>query len=310
MESKNSQLKEQNKQWLQNQINHILQPMMHEISVKNPENPTKFMVEYLEKEFGDRATLGDLSQIDTLKQKIADLKIKVQTQQATKNSTQSETRSNQGSEHETDEDDEDDYVDDLPMEKIKQKAKGPRSSVSAEAFGAWNQKSAFKAKVIPKSEEQQTKIYEKLNQSFMFSNLDESEKKIVIDAMEERKVTANTCVIKEGEEGAELFMVQSGRLACTKVFKGNTEPTHLKNYEPGEAFGELALLYNAPRAATITANEDCILWALDRQTFTHIVKDSASKKRAEYEEFLEKVSLLATMEPYERMKLADAFKTT
>ena len=62
------------------------------------------MVEYLEREFGDRATLGDLSQIDTLKQKIADLKVRVQTQQATKNSTQSETRSNQGSEHETDED--------------------------------------------------------------------------------------------------------------------------------------------------------------------------------------------------------------
>jgi len=53
--------------------------MMHDISVKNPANPTKYMVEYLEKEFGDRATLGDLSQIDTLKQRIADLKIKVET---------------------------------------------------------------------------------------------------------------------------------------------------------------------------------------------------------------------------------------
>lgn len=143
----------------------------------------------------------------------------------------------------------------------------------------------------------------------MFSNLDESEKNIVIGAMDERQVSDKTVVIQEGEEGSELFMVQTGRLACTKIFKGKTEPTHLKNYEPGEAFGELALLYNAPRAATITASEACVLWALDRQTFTHIVKDSASKKRAEYEEFLEKVSLLASMESYERMKLADAFKT-
>jgi cAMP-dependent protein kinase regulator len=50
---------------------------------------------------------------------------------------------------------------------------------------------------------------------------------------------------------------------------------HLKYYLPGEAFGELALLYNAPRAASIVASEASELWALDRRTFNHIVKDSA-----------------------------------
>lgn len=49
----------------------------------------------------------------------------------------------------------------------------------------------------------------------------------------------------------------------------------LKLYSPGEAFGELALLYNAPRQATIRAKEDCILYALDRDTFNNIVKGAA-----------------------------------
>ena len=44
---------------------------------------------------------------------------------------------------------------------------------------------------------------------------------------------------------------------------------------PGEGFGELALLYNAPRAATIKAIEDSIVWKLDGDTFNHIVKDAA-----------------------------------
>jgi cAMP-dependent protein kinase regulator len=53
------------------------------------------------------------------------------------------------------------------------------------------------------------------------------------------------------------------------------EPKFLKEYQPGEAFGELALLYNAPRAANITAKTQCTLWSLDRSTFNNIVKDAA-----------------------------------
>jgi cAMP-dependent protein kinase regulator len=65
-------------------------------------------------------------------------------------------------------------------------------------------------------------------------------------------------------------------LECFKLFPGEAQPKHLKNYEPGDAFGELALLYNAPRAATIKAKTDVQLWVLDRNTFTHIVKDAAA----------------------------------
>jgi cAMP-dependent protein kinase regulator len=57
---------------------------------------------------------------------------------------------------------------------------------------------------------------------------------------------------------------------------GEEQPKHLKNYEPGDSFGELALLYNAPRAATIISKTDSDLWVLDRNTFNHIVKDAAA----------------------------------
>ena len=57
--------------------------------------------------------------------------------------------------------------------------------------------------------------------------------------------------------------------------EGESEEKYLKTYEPGEAFGELALLYNAPRAATIKAKNNCTLWVLDRNTFNHIVKDAS-----------------------------------
>ena len=83
----------------------------------------------------------------------------------------------------------------------------------------------------------------------------------------------------------------------------------MKVYYSGEAFGELALLYNAPRAATITALTDSILWALDRGTFINIVKKSAMKKRERYEEFLARNPLFSEMDPYERTQIIDAFRS-
>jgi hypothetical protein len=57
-------------------------------------------------------------------------------------------------------------------------------------------------------------------------------------------------------------------LTVTKTFNNEEGPKHL-NYH-GEAFGELALLYNASSAV----KEDLILWTLYRETFNHILKRS------------------------------------
>lgn len=142
----------------------------------------------------------------------------------------------------------------------------------------------------------------------MFNALDEKEFEIVVDSIEEVKVQQGDLIIKEGDEGDCMYVVEQGTLICTKVFKGNTEPTFLKEYHPGEGFGELALLYNAPRAATIKAKDEGVVWRLDRDTFNHIVKDAAARKREKYENFLASVKILSSMDPYERQKIADALK--
>jgi cAMP-dependent protein kinase regulator len=84
--------------------------------------------------------------------------------------------------------------------------------VSAEAFGTFNKKEEFKARVVPKDEKVRAAIMDKIEKSFMFSGLDDAEKQVVVDAMEDKKVFKNEVVIKEGDIGDCLYVVASGSL--------------------------------------------------------------------------------------------------
>ena len=68
------------------------------------------------------------------------------------------------------------------------------------------------------------------------------------------------------------------------------------------------MLYNTPRAATIVAINDSILWSLDRATFNYILREASVKKQSYYESFMSKIPLFSEMDPYERSKVVDAFK--
>ncbi len=71
---------------------------------------------------------------------------------------------------------------------------------------------------------------------------------------------------------------------------------------------ELALLYNAPRAATLKAKNECLLWSLDRETFNNIVKTSVEKKREKYASILKYCDLLSEMESGELEQVCDALQ--
>ena len=139
----------------------------------------------------------------------------------------------------------------------------------------------------------------------MFKIIDEKELNIVIDAMEIIDTHEGDKVIVEGDKGDAMYIVELGHLDCTKIIKGVN--TFLKVYTTGGSFGELSLLYNVPRAASITAKDDGVLYKLDWDTFNNIVKDAAMRRWEMYEEFLKKVPLLKDLENYERVSISDAF---
>lgn len=123
-------------------------------------------------------------------------------------------------------------------------------------------------------------------------------------------------VIIQGDAGDYFYVVERGSFDVYVNDSGAVQsgPDGMGNkvgtIQSGGSFGELALMYNAPRAATVVSAEaHCTLWALDRVTFRRILMESTFARRRLYESFLEEVPLLSSLTPYERSKIADALET-
>ncbi|KAI8344296.1 cyclic nucleotide-binding-like protein [Chlamydoabsidia padenii] len=182
-----------------------------------------------------------------------------------------------------------------------------RTSVSAESI-APSQSQDFIKTVVPKTTEQCDRIRFSVGNNFLFKHLDEEQAQDVVDAMAEKVVEQGDHLIEQGAVGDYFYIVESGTFDC---FIKQNDDTLVKvvSYEAGGSFGELALMYNAPRAATIIATSPSVVWALDRITFRTILMEHTSRKRRMYESFLEEVPLLKSLKSYERHKIADALES-
>lgn len=179
-----------------------------------------------------------------------------------------------------------------------------RVSVSAEALNPNTfSKDNWKPPVHQLSHDQLTRLNASVIKNFLFSQLDEDSLRTIIFALEEKRYPKNTEIIKQGDEGDFFYVLEKGTvdyLVDGKVVNTSSD---------GSSFGELALMYNSPRAATVVAKTDCIVWALDRMTFRRILLEGTAKKRSLYENFLKEVPVLQSLSSYERSKLADALNT-
>ncbi len=100
----------------------------------------------------------------------------------------------------------------------------------------------------------------------LFSRLNERELLRVMQAAEVYQFEKDELVVKEGEEGDQMFVTLQGRL------KIETGQAVLDELGPGEHLGEMALLRSTPRSATVTALEPSELIALRRADFFEIIR--------------------------------------
>lgn len=216
-------------------------------------------------------------------------------------------------EEDPDEDEDDEMeMDEAEFEKqvmgriASEAANGPRKTRCAVSSESTARSADWKAPVYEKTKEQEERLTKALGQSFMFAALSGEDLPVVIKAFKETPVTAGTTVITQGDEVVSdqpaLYVFESGALS---VYKTGTDAAVFKYDSVGQYFGDLALLYNAPRAATVKADTDCVLWSIDRNTFNYLVKDAARMAVEKRMSFLEEVPILKGLTPEEKATLSD-----
>ena len=305
---------EAEQQKLKSRIFPYLKMLTYEILMKKPVNIASFMIDFLSKQ-GNYTTSGltfaekkELEKLRNTVKRYRELDEFHKTEEEKNEENSDSEDENEDLINPSDEEKIENQVNIMKINPKSQHKKNTRNSVSAEVYGIFNKKKIFVPKKIHKTEEQINRIKGKIISSFIFSSLDKKEIEIVINAMEEKKFKIDEKVITQGEVGDCLYIVETGSLSCYKILESG-ENKFLCNYGPGDAFGELALLYNCPRAASIIcSSEESILWALDRETFNQIVKTAAQNKREKYENFLKQVDILSTIDSYELGKICDSLK--
>ena len=90
-----------------------------------------------------------------------------------------------------------------------------------------------------------------------------------------REYPPETVICKENEIGTVFYMVLEGDFEVSKLIN-NTEKRLLKSLTAGDFFGEMALIHNAPRAATVITKTNVIVLELDKDGFDQVLKHSPS----------------------------------
>lgn len=156
---------------------------------------------------------------------------------------------------------------------------------------------SFQAPVFFKSQAEKQFIREALQSNFVFAALSERELRTIIDAFEAQDTKANETLIVQGDVGDYFYVLRKG----TVRFEVNRKV--VGHAGEGKSFGELALLYTSPRAASVIAETKSTLYRVDQKTFRYIMQSQTLQTENDKKDLLKGVSFFDVLDPTDINKL-------
>lgn len=114
----------------------------------------------------------------------------------------------------------------------------------------------------------------------LFAGLPEEDLNRLCEMVERVHLPAGQVLFEEGSRGDRAYVIESGELEVIKISAG--QPILLDLRRAGDVIGEIALLEDTPRTATLRALSDSILLAINQEQFDHLTNSSPTAARALY----------------------------
>ncbi|PAA75113.1 hypothetical protein BOX15_Mlig031621g3 [Macrostomum lignano] len=181
-----------------------------------------------------------------------------------------------------------------PRERLK------RQGVSGESLDS--QLGGIELTQHEKDDKSKALIRDAINNNQLLQRMEPEQVEQLVACMYSRTVPPGCHVIRQGEAGQHLYVCSEGELEVTQ------ENRSLGSVRRGVAFGELALLYNCTRTASVRAVTSAKLWCLDRTVFQAIMMKSGLEKQSGYVAFLSSVPLLKDLPLSKLSRIADAIE--
>lgn len=183
--------------------------------------------------------------------------------------------------------------------------RGRRQAVAAESYDPTADVEGDNTMVFYEKTDEQLKCLQNAATDILFfKKCDKEQQKVLFNAMFEKKVKAGDVIIQQGDDGDNFYVIEKGEydvLVKDQTGKQNKVASLTEGF-----FGELALLYNCPRNATIISTTEGVCWGLDQKTFREVVVKATARKRAVFEELLKGVAMLESLTTHELTNLTDA----
>lgn len=152
-------------------------------------------------------------------------------------------------------------------------------------------------------------VEQALSKLLLFNQLEQSIQTKIVAETFERETRAGEILIKQGDTGlaaSELYVVKSGKFEVLEERQGVNVRVNLK--ERGDCFGEISLMYDCARSATVAATTDATVWVLERDVFRHFVREGNMTETSQIELFLNSVPILSPLSREEKLRLVGALE--
>jgi cAMP-dependent protein kinase regulator len=160
----------------------------------------------------------------------------------------------------------------------------------------------YRPPVFKKTAEANEMIRKTIAKNFFFDDMHTGDLPVFIDAFEPFEVEKDSHIISQGDKG-DFFYIVGENGSVSFVVNGNK----VGKAGEGSAFGELALLYSCPRAATVVAESSPTnLYRVGQKTFRALLQKQTKRKEAEKMKLLKAVDFLSEISRYDLKRLGRA----